>query len=405
MITKFIKGALKDVFANKIRSFLTVLGILIGIASVTMMVSIGGSAQLYINQSITSKLGKNLLIIQPGQQSSGRGGVSFSFSAVLSSLSDKDYKAITGMKSNEVEFVSRRQMAPLKAAYGNVEESTITFAIDPQYFRIVEVGLKSGRYFRLNGENGQDVIIGEGLAKSLFKLQSPIDKKISIGGKEFNVVGVVEEVAASTFGSTYTMYMDTDVYRNTFNMSDKIGSILVAAKADGSVDLLKKQLDRTLRSSRDILSSDDADFSITSQSDIIDTTNTILGTVTLFITVISAISLVVGGVGIMNIMLVSVKERVKEIGLRKAIGATNQDIQTQILIEAVLFSLIGGVLGIFVGIFGAIVIESFASLPLYVSTNAILTSLGVSSMVGIVFGLYPAIQAGKLSPIEALRSN
>jgi len=181
--------------------------------------------------------------------------------------------------------------------------------------------------------------------------------------------------------------------------------VVIGAKETVPIDVLKKQLDRNLRTAHNLLPKEDADFSITTQADIIETSATILGTVTLFITVISAISLLVGGIGIMNIMLVSVKERVKEIGLRKAIGATNQDIQTQILIESVLFSLIGGALGIVLGVASALVIEQLGGLPLFISTNAVITSLGVSSFVGIVFGLYPAIQAGRLSPIEALRSN
>lgn len=406
MITKFVKGALRDVMVNKVRSFLTVLGILIGIASVTLMVSIGGSAQEYINQSITSRLGKNLVIVQPGQQSSGRGGVNISFSAILSSFTDKEYEAVLKIDSTQIEYVSRRQIATMNLGYAGNEEEILLYNIDPTYFKIVDIALISGRYLRLGGDNSQEIIIAQNLAKKLFKLQSPIGKQVSIEGRDFTVVGVVDGVAGSAFGGdTYEAYMDIRTYREAFSKPDRVNAVIIGASQTSSEEILKKQVDRAMRAAHDLLPSEDADFSITTQSDIIETTSTILGTVTLFIAVISAISLVVGGVGIMNIMLVSVKERVKEIGLRKAIGATNQDIQTQILVESVLFSLIGGIMGIFVGSAGALLIEQLGGLPLFISINAILTSLGVSSFVGVVFGLYPAIQAGRLSPIEALRSN
>lgn len=406
MITKFIKGAIRDVLVNKVRSFLTVLGILIGIASVTMMVSIGGSAQKYISDSITNTLGKNLVVVQPGQQSSGRGGVSFSFSSILSAFSDKEYNAVKSLDSSQIEFVSRRQIASLPINYAGTEETILLYTIDPEYYKIVDIPLVAGRYFRVGGDNSQEIILGQSLAKKLFKLQSAIGKQVSIEGRDFKVIGVVENVAGAAFGAeTYETYMDIRTYREAFAKPDVVNAIIIGASETSTPEVLEKQLDRVMRSARDLLPSEDADFTITTQSDIIETSTTILGTVTLFIAVISAISLVVGGVGVMNIMLVSVKERVKEIGLRKAIGATNQDIQTQILIEAVLFSLIGGFLGIAFGAAGALLIEQVGGLPLFISINAILTSIGVSSLVGIVFGLYPAIQAGKLSPIEALRSN
>lgn len=405
MITKFVKGALRDILANKMRSFLTVLGILIGISSVTMMVSIGGSAQEYINLSITSKLGKNLVIVQPGQQSSG-GGVSISFSTVLSSFTDVEYEAVQKLVPDYITYLSRRTIDSVLMNYAGTEETVLLYAMDPAYFKVIDVELLEGRYFRLGGENAQEVIIGKGLAKKLFKLQSALGRRVTVDGREFLVVGVVDNVAEAAFGSeTYEAYMDIRTYRDSFSKSDSVNAIIMAAKDDSQLDALKKQLDRVLRDAHDLTAKEDADFAITTQGDIVETTTTILGTVTLFITVISAISLIVGGVGVMNIMLVSVKERVKEFGLRKAIGATNQDIQLQILVESVLFSLIGGVLGIVLGALGALGIEKVGGLPFFISTNAVIASLAVSSIVGIVFGLYPAIQAGKLSPIEALRSN
>lgn len=405
MITKFVKGALRDILANKMRSFLTVLGILIGISSVTMMVSIGGSAQEYINQSITSKLGKNLVIVQPGQQSSG-GGVSLSFSSILTSFTDVEYEAIKPLVPEYVTYISRRSIASVMVNFADTEETVLLFTVDPGYFKIIDIELLEGRYFRLGGESGQEVILGKSLSRKLFKLQSALGRRVSINGREFLVVGVVDNVTEAAFGSeSYEAYMDIETYRESFSKSANVSAIAVAAKDDSQLEVLKKQLDRVLRNAHDLNPKEDADFSITTQGDIVETTTTILGTVTLFITVISAISLIVGGVGIMNIMLVSVKERVKEFGLRKAIGATNQDIQLQILVESVLFSLIGGALGIVLGALGALGIEQLGGLPLFISMNAVIASLAVSSIVGIVFGLYPAIQAGKLSPIEALRSN
>ena len=405
MITKLVKVALRDILANKMRSFLTVLGILIGISSVTMMVSIGGSAEEYINQSITSKLGKNLVMIQPGKQSSG-GVVSISFSAVLSNFTDIEYGAVKKLVPEYIDYVSRRLNTTALINYAGNEEVALLFVVDPEYFRIVDIQLQSGRYFRIGSDNAKEVIIGQGLARKLFKMQEAVGKRITINARDFVVVGVVEDVGQAAFGgNVLEAYFDTRTYRDSFNKPATVNAVVIGAKETVPIDVLKKQLDRNLRTAHNLLPKEDADFFITTQADIIETSATILGTVTLFITVISAISLLVGGIGIMNIMLVSVKERVKEIGLRKAIGATNQDIQTQILIESVLFSLIGGALGIVLGVASALVIEQLGGLPLFISTNAVITSLGVSSFVGIVFGLYPAIQAGRLSPIEALRSN
>lgn len=405
MITKFVKVAIKDIFANKARSFLTVLGILIGISSVTLMVSIGGSAQKYINDSITSQLGKNMVIVQPGKQSSGSGGFSFSFSAILSSLSDKEYDALKALDSQDIQDVARRQISSVKVSYAKTEEEALMFIIDPAYFKIIDIKLVEGRYLR-NNSGARDVIIGQGLAKSLFKLQSPLNRKVSINGVEFNIVGEVEDVAGTALGSSsMELYMDTNVYRTAFNKPDRVNALIVGINPQKTFQEVEPKMTKALRASRDLLPSEESDFSLTSQEDIVKTSEDILGVVTMFITIIAAISLLVGGIGVMNIMLVSVRERVKEIGLRKAIGATNQDIQLQILIESVLFSLIGGILGIVLGGAGALVIEKVGGLPPYISPNAIYASLGVSSFVGIVFGLYPAIQAGKLSPIEALRSN
>lgn len=404
MITKFVKGALKDILVNKARSVLTVLGILIGIASVTMMVSIGGSAQEFIAQSITNRLSKNMIVVQPGGGNSS--GPNISFSAVLSSLSDDDYKAVSTIDNLLIEYISRRVLATMPISYLDNEESGLIYAVDPEYFKVITIEKKSGKFLRAGGDSAQEVVIGEALSKKLFKLQSPLGRQLTIDGRDFTIIGVAEDVAGGAFGSeTYEVYMDIDTYRNTFNKPSTINALLVAANESVSVDEVAVQIDKKLRAEHDLTPTEDADFSITTQKDIIETTTTVLSTVTLFISVISAISLLVGGIGVMNIMLVSVKERVKEIGLRKAIGATNQDIQTQILVESVLFSMIGGVFGIVFGAAGAFLVESVGGLPLFISSNAIVTSLGVSSFVGIVFGLYPAIQAGKLSPIEALRSN
>lgn len=401
---KRIKNALKDIWANKIRSLLTVLGILIGIASVTMMVSIGGSAQAFINQSITNRLGKNLLIVQPGQGGMG-GGISFGVSSALGSLMDADYNATNKALAGTGAYVTRRLMTSLSMNYGRASETALVYIVDPSYFRIVDIALIDGRYPRIGTENTRDVVINEGLSQRLFKFQDPIGKKVTIQGYEFTVIGVVESAAGVAIGDSGEFYLDTVTYRQVFRKPEKVGAVMIAAPENTTINEVKEKVKRAIRIEKGIGNSEKDDFSVTTQEEIIETSDSILGTVTLFITVISAISLVVGGIGVMNIMLVSVKERVKEIGLRKAIGATNQDIQLQILTEAVLFSLIGGILGIFLGSAGALIVQQVGGLPLYISVSAIVTSLGVSSVVGIVFGLYPALQAGRLSPIEALRSN
>lgn len=405
---KLLQSALRDIWINKTRSLLTVLGILVGISSVTMMVSIGGSAQVYISDSIVNRLGKNLVIIMPGDSTSG-GGFSFSASAILGTLDDSDYQAILQAHIPELDKISRRQVGDYKIRYYNTEDNPIVFGVDPDFFSVLTMNLVTGRYFRQSDvQSGtHNIILGQSLAKELFKLQDPVGRTVQLDGHDFEVIGVVEDLSGQMMGSTGTTeaFVPIDQYRTVFNRPAHPGAIYLTLKDTANIDKAKTELTQTLRQAHGLMPTEKSDFSVSTQSDIIDTSNSILGTVTLFISVISSISLVVGGIGVMNIMLVSVKERVKEIGLRKALGATNVQIQQQILTESVMFSLIGGILGIILGTTGALVIQTVGGLPIFVSVSAIASGLAVSSVIGIIFGLYPALQAGKLSPIEALRSN
>lgn len=402
-----IKSALKDITANKMRSLLTILGILIGIASVTSMVSIGESAQVLISQSISQRLNKDMLMVMLGNQDYGGGfsGMSFSPSAFLGTFKEEDYKALESIDDKDILRISRRGMASNKLRYGNQEIPAMVLTVDSDFLRIMSYKILSGVGFTGNSSaNSREVVLGAGTAKKLFKYQDPVGKEVYLDGKRYLVIGVTEGLMEDQHMDSYEVYVLFDSYAKTFG--DNTYSMLFVQVSETADHVRIEQLiEKSLRKSRGLAPEEEKDFTVSSQTEILETTQLITGTVTLFISVISSISLVVGGVGVMNIMLVSVKERVKEIGLRKAIGASNAVIRKQILIESVLFSIIGAICGIVLGSSAALVIQYFGGLPYYVSLNAIISSLAVSSLIGILFGLYPAIQASRLSPIEALRSN
>lgn len=392
---------------NKMRTALSALGVIIGIASVIALMTLGEASNKSIKQRIQS-LGSNLLTIRPGSSRNFSGG-SFirESSSSIQTLTESDAleiattKRITTINSVAMEYSSRSQVSFAR----NNENVTIN-GVAGNYFKLRNLEIEKGSFFPTDqGVNiGKVAVLGPTTAENLFGTKDPIGQKINIGGYEFTVVGVTKTKGEGGFGSLdEAIYIPLLVAQKTLFGVSYLSAIYVEAKDEKTMDAAKNQIGFLLLELHKKNKVDDADFSINSQADILQTANEITGTFTSLLTGIAAISLVVGGIGIMNIMLVTVTERTSEIGLRKAIGAKNKTIISQFLTESVILTVLGGLLGIFTGVSVSSLIIKYMSLPQTVSVNSIILSFLVSSIIGIIFGLYPAIKASRLQPIEALR--
>lgn len=395
------KTALTSILRNKTRSFLTTLGVIIGVLSVILLTSIGNGLTVFIEQEFQD-LGSNLLIVTPGEIVSKEGGFSgqdpaLSFANSKLTLSDSEALSRAGYPiSAAVPLIAVNG----EARTGGLKRKGMVVGTTAQYSVVRNTPADKGRFLTDAdvGGNRKVVVIGAKIAEVLFPGANPVGQNVTISNTRFEVVGVAEKKAAGGFGGPDIdsfMYVPISVARSTLG-SDKLMEIMVQAANKNSLPqaqaLITSVMSRRL---------DPKDFAVTDQAEILKTIQTVLGTLTIGLAGIAAISLVVGGIGIMNIMLVAVSERTREIGLRKALGATPANIMVQFLIEAAVLSTLGGVVGIVLGVLGALAIHNF--FPATPALNSILLAFGVSLATGIVFGVFPARKASLLSPIEALR--
>lgn len=365
-LLKISQTGLKSIWSNKLRSVLTIVGILIGIASVTTMVSIGESAKTLITSSLDSTFGSTTIFIQPGSDEENN---MFAITAFFKDLSDKDYESIQNIDNPHIKAVSKRTMQIGEAKYRNKNLNVILPIISYTWFDTINYQLIDGRFFNLNDEtySRKVVIIDMVVKNEFFKLQNPINQEIIIDNQNFTIIGVADweqNTLMSLGGDNAGIFILYSTYEETFNEEASVAAIAVKIDDIKNIESVKRDLKRTLRYSRNIPNGEKDDFVLQTQEDFQETSDLITDTIQIFISVIASISLLVGGIGVMNIMLVSVKERIKEIGLRKAVGATNINILLQILFESIIFSLVGGVLGLFLGSISAIVIEYIADLPI-----------------------------------------
>ena len=389
-----------SLIANKLRSLLTMLGIIIGVAAVIALVSIGNGVKQDIEDSISS-LGSNLLVVMPGAPRTP--GVRPSAGS-MKTLKVSDYEAIA--KLDGVKAASPMTNGSYVVIYQNKNWTTSVSGVNANFLDVNNWTMTSGRFFSdKNVQNRERVaVVGQTVVKNLFADEDPVGKEIRVKNIPFRVIGVLKSKGNGTMGNDQD---DTVLIPYTTSMErvegiDYLRMVYVVAKDDEGIDRLQADIENLLRVRHNIKDTNLDDFNIQNMKSIMETVAQTTGTFTLFLGAVAAISLVVGGIGIMNIMLVSVTERTREIGVRKALGATYSVIVTQFLIEAVVISLMGGFIGIAFGIGASKVIGMVSGMSTVVSVPTIIMSFAFSMAIGLIFGIYPARKAAKLNPIDAL---
>jgi len=403
-IKELIGEALNTLRVNKLRTFLAVLGIVIGIGSVIALISLGQGSQASITNQIES-LGANLLTISPGSLRSGfvQGGGG---SATTLTLADAEAIA-TSPTVTDVSNVSPEYSGRAQVTAGSNNANTQTIGATAVYSTVHKIEVASGRFITDYDNAGLSkvAVIGPTVVTNLFgEGADPIGQSIRIKGQAFKVVGVTVSKGGSGLGNQDDIiYVPLMVAQKILFGATSLTSISVEAKSSEVMTTAEDQVGYLLLDRHKIADPANADFSIFSQSDILNTASSVTGIFTALLSGIAAISLVVGGIGIMNIMLVTVTERTREIGLRKALGAKKKDIITQFLIESIILTFAGGIIGMIVGVLISLALSKIIGIPFAISAGSVTLAIGVSTSIGILFGWYPARKAANLQPIEALR--
>ena len=398
-----VKVAFKSILKNRMRSFLTMLGIIIGVGAVILIVSLGEGAQANIQSNLTS-LGSNLLMVSSG--TSMHGGVSRGAGSMMNlTLSDAEKISKEATLVNGVSPVVR---SGGQIIGGGNNWSTTVYGVSPEYQTIRDWSVKYGSFFTEREVRGRSkvALIGATVAEELFPGQDPVGALIRIRNVPFKVIGVLEEKGEAGMGMDRDDLIIAPVTTVLYRLSDgkNINEINVSATDSEVMDAAEEEIQMLLREAHRIQPGEDDDFTIRSQMEIIDTMTEITDVLTIFLGSIAGISLIVGGIGIMNIMLVSVTERTREIGIRLAVGARESDVLIQFLVEAMVLSFIGGIFGIIAGIGLALVLDYYInSINALVNYSIIAIAFFFSGAVGVFFGFYPAKKAAALNPIDALR--
>ncbi len=393
--------ALAALLRNRMRSALTMLGVVIGVAAVLMMESLGQGATSYIGATI-SGMGSNMLMVVPGAPNQRMGGGA----AGAPLFTVNDLEAIR-RSARDVALLSPASQRPLRTVVGALNRSTVVTGVWPDYLLIRAWSVVQGRALSADDERqaAQVCVIGHTVEAALFNGQSSLGQELRIHDVTCRVVGVLETKGASAFGMDQddVIYMPFSTFSRRIAGTDRIGLLMASAKDQSLVDSAKAQITTVLRQRRRILSGEEDDFAVRDPREVQSVLDQVTAVLTTFLLGVAGISLLVGGIGIMNIMLVSVTERTREIGIRLAVGARSMDILSQFLVEAVVLSALGGVVGIAIGISGAFGLASALHLPFIVPVAAVPVAFGVSLMVGVVFGVFPARKASQLNPLAALR--
>ncbi|MDQ2091054.1 ABC transporter permease [Marimonas arenosa] len=401
MIWEALKLAVKAIFRNTLRSFLTVLGIVIGVAAVIAMVTVGQGSSDRVTADVES-LGTNVLIVQPGKDAMGPrrdGGQARPFGL-------KDVETIL-TEMPEVETAAPIGSRTLTAVFGNENHATQVLGTDNRYLRATDWPVVMGRGFTESEErSGKAVcILGETVRTELFGFADPVGETIRLGTLSCDVIGVLEAKGASSFGSDQDeiVVMPIRAFQRRVAGNTNVSMIFVAVRDGFSTDDVKLEMEFLLREMRRIGPEEEDDFSVMDMKQLASMLTGINNVLTGLLSAVAAVSLLVGGIGIMNIMLVSVTERTREIGIRLAVGAQGGQVLMQFLVEAVVLSLLGGVLGSILGLALAAVGAQMLSVPFTPDPLVVLMAFAFSALVGVVFGFFPARRAARLDPIEALR--
>ena len=402
--SNLFKIAMRAIAANKLRSFLTMLGIIIGVASVIAMMAIGQGSKKSIQANI-AEMGSNMIMIRPGQDK-GPGGAQQDASD-MQTLKLKDYEALKE-QAKYLSAISPSVNSSGQFINGNNNTPSTIYGISPDYMQIRQQKVKDGEMFTDEEvrSSAKVCVIGKTVADNLFTNgEDPVGKVIRFNKIPFRVVGVLESKGYNSFGmdqDDVVLAPYTTVMKRILSVTYLQG-INASAVTEDMTDLAIEDITSILRENHNLKATDDDNFTIRSQQEMAEMMNSTSDTMTVLLLVVACISLVVGGIGIMNIMYVSVTERTKEIGLRMSVGARGIDILNQFLIESVLLSVTGGLIGVIVGIGAAVGINVFAHWPIQIQPWSVLLSFAVCSATGIFFGWYPAKKAASLDPIEAIR--
>lgn len=401
-VFNLLKIALRAIWSNKFRSFLSMLGIIIGVAAVIIMMAIGQGSKESIRKNI-SKMGTNMIMVRPGADR--RGGVRQDPSA-MQTLKMADYEKILSDKSY-ISNVSPEVSASGQAISGANNTNTSLYGETPEYLSIKQWEVSDGDGFTDEDvkHNAKVCLVGKTVVDELFPNgQDPVGKTVRFKSIPFRICGVLKSKGYNSFGmdqdnlmiAPYTTVMKR-VSAQTY-----LSSINCSALSEGMTDNAIEELTQILRTNHKLSDGDDDDFTIRSQEEMMETMTSTMDSITIILVVAAAFSLLVAGIGIMNIMLVSVTERTREIGLRMSVGATGLDISNQFLLESIMISVTGGIMGLVVGYLGTLICNAL-NLPTAIPLWSVLVSFAVCSLIGILFGYFPAKKAANLDPIEAIR--
>lgn len=402
LFSESVQIAVTALLGNKLRSILTMLGIIIGVGAVIAMISIGMGVKQNVTNSIAS-LGSNMLIVMPG--STNKGGVR-SAAGSSQKLKYEDAEAIK-KKIKNIDYVSPTVNGSYQIVNGHENWNSSVYGVTPEYLKIRDLTIGTGSFITQNDLNSRNrvAVIGTTVATNLFESENPVGKNIRINNQPYKVIGVIESKGQSSMGQDQddVVIIPLTTAQERLMGITYIRSINIQVSSADKIESVQGQVETLLRQRHHIVGDKEDDFTVRNLTSLMETMTSTTTMLTLFLGSIAAISLLVGGIGIMNIMMVSVTERTREIGIRKALGATFKNIMMQFLIESVVIGVIGGLMGVAVGVGIALAIAKTGLFQTVITAAPILISFSFSVGIGLFFGIYPARKAARLDPIEALR--